>query len=141
MLFRVLVFALLLAARSATAGNRGEHVSSVMTDPTTLTINVPIDIVGAAPERLALWRTAIDRVWNEGNDGRGFTVCGLRVRFNPQFTPRAFAERSSTTHLVIVQPVVPGQQFVSSVWHALGTSPAYSPRTGYWGSNMDAATA
>jgi hypothetical protein len=27
------------------------------------------------------------------------------------------------------------------VWHALGSSPAYSSRTGFWGSNTDVATA
>jgi hypothetical protein len=30
---------------------------------------------------------------------------------------------------------------MSRVWHALGTAPTYSSRTGFWGSNTDAATA
>jgi hypothetical protein len=42
---------------------------------------------------------------------------------------------------VVVRDVRPGEQYVSSVWHALGTSPSYSARTGYWGSNMDGDTA
>ena len=47
------------------------------------------------------------------------------------------AEPARLSHLVIVQQVRPNEQFVSSVWHALGSSPAYSARTGYWGSNME----
>jgi hypothetical protein len=120
---------------------RANLVSSLDINDHALIINVPIDVVGAETALVLRWWRAIDRVWNRGNDGRPYTVCGRTVEFNPTFTLLDSAEPSRTSHLVIVRQINAGEQYVSSVWHALGTSPAYSPRTGYWGSNMDGATA
>ena len=112
-----------------------------MIEPDTLTLNVPIDIVGAPPRLVRRWRAAIDRAWNQGNDGTPFDVCGRTLHFNPQFTVRAVARPSPTSHLVVVEQVRSGEPFVSSVWHTVGTLPSYSPRTGHWGSNMGDGTA
>jgi hypothetical protein len=143
MLFRCVAVAVsLLASRAAPAPAAHFYkVSSVLTDETTLTVNVPIDLVGASEEVAARWRAGIERYWNRGNDGRPFAACRRSIHFRAQFRRRVWAPQSSTSHLVLVERVRPGERFVSTVWHTLGTSPAYSPRTGYWGSTMDGAMA
>jgi hypothetical protein len=117
-----------------------DTISSLFVAPNSITLTIPITIVGADPDVLANWQRSIERVWNHGNDGEPFTYCGRDVIFDARFQPSAAPRNAKTSHLVIVQDVKPGDQYVSSVWHALGTSPSYSPRTGFWGSNMDGET-
>lgn len=126
-----------LAARAAAT----HTVSWLAVGEATLTLNVPVDIAGADPARVDRWEEAIALAWNRGNDGRPFSVCGRQVRVKPRFSLRAAAQPSPHAHLVIVRAVGAGQPFVSSVRHALGTSPSYSPRTGVWSHTIDAATA
>jgi hypothetical protein len=117
------------------------NVSTLSVSANSITITIPIDIVGVEPDVLDRWQQAIDRAWNHGNDGDSFTYCGRRVIVDARFTPQTTVQSSASSHLVVVREVRAGESYVSSVWHALGTSPSYSPRTGYWGSNMEAATA
>ena len=117
------------------------NVSSISVSANSITITIPIDIVGVDAAVLADWERAIDRLWNHGNDGDPFTYCGRRVIVDARFTPQRVVRTSDASHLVVVRQVKTGESYVSSVWHALGTSPSYSARTGYWGSNMDGATA
>jgi hypothetical protein len=98
-------------------------------------------VVGADAAVLADWVRAIDRVWNRGNDGQPFLHCGRAVVIDARFAAVATASAVRDAHLVIVRQPAPGESYVSSVWHALGTSPAYSARTGYWSQTMDGATA
>jgi hypothetical protein len=132
------VFAALAVASGFASGNK---VSSVVHDEATITIRVPVAIVGADAALVRRWEQAIDRLWNRGNDGRAFTVCGRDVRVDAQWVLHGLAPQPQSSHLVIVQAVKPGQNYVSTVWHSLGTSPSYSPRTGYWGSHIDDGTA
>jgi hypothetical protein len=91
---------------------------------------------------IARWRIAIDAVWNRGNDGRPFRICGRDVVFTAGFVRRPpDGQVPRNVHVVVVEEVAPAERYVSRVWHALGTSPAYSSRTGFWGSTTDAATA
>ena len=111
-------------------------------DESSITITVPITVIGGNSKQIATWHRGIDAAWNRGNDGDLFEVCGRRVVFNPEFVLHAPPlALSSTSHIIVVEPVKPGQTYVSRVWHALGTSPTYSARTGFWGSNSDAGTA
>lgn len=140
MRYAVIALLLCVATRSALTA-RADVVSALLVDEASVVIHVPVNIVGVGEDVLARWRDAIDRVWNYGNDGRPFSVCGREVRFDPTFTPVAVAQPSRDSHLVVVRDIREGEQYVSSVWHALGTSPAYSPRIGYWGSHMNGETA
>lgn len=115
-------------------------VSSLSVTANSITLTVPIDIVGAQTLVLAEWQRSIDQAWNLGNDGQPFVFCGKRVIFDARFNPLPAVRTPKTTHLVIVRDVGAGEPFVSSVWHVLGTSPSYSPRTGYWGSNINGGT-
>lgn len=135
-----LVSALTLTLSTAAPGPG--VVSSLRFDDQTITITVPIEVVGGTDEMMALWRDAIERTWNRGNDGAAFTVCGRAVIFEAHLErrpPDGHVPRH--VHVVVVEEVMPGERYVSRVWHALGSSPAYSSRTGFWGSNTDAATA
>ena len=132
----LVAFAACVAAHPAMA----EQVSVVERDGQRVVISVPVDVVGADAALLMRWQRDIDRAWNRGNDGRPFTTCGVEVVIKPRLTVTAEPTPSKTSHLVVVRNVRPGEPYVSSVWHALGTSPSYSPRTGYWGSNMNADT-
>jgi hypothetical protein len=117
-------------------------ISWMAVDDSTITINVPIEVVGGSDDMIALWAQGIDERWNRGNDGRPFQVCGREVKFNANFVRRPKdAQVPRQVHVVVVEEVAPGENYMSRVWHALGTSPAYSSRTGFWGSNTDAATA
>ena len=117
-------------------------ISWMVVEPTTITINVPIEVVGGTDEMVSAWQRGIDEVWNRGNDGRPFEVCGRQVIFNANFVRQpANGQVPRSTHVVVIEDVAPGELYMSRVWHALGTSPAYSSRTGFWGSNTDAATA
>jgi hypothetical protein len=116
-------------------------ISTMRIDATTILIDVPIEVVGGSDDLLATWRAAIDAAWNRGNDERAFEVCGRVVRFNVRFARRpADGQVPRNVHVVVVEEVLPGERYVSRVWHALGSSPAYSSRTGFWGSNSDPAT-
>lgn len=130
----------LFVASAGGAAAASEVYSTVAVDDRTITITVPIDVVGGSEALIAAWREGIDRAWNHGNGGRPFTACGREVRFDAQFALRS-SPPSRPAHLVIVEDIKPGQPYLSSVWHALGTSPTYSPRTGLWGSTIDGATA
>lgn len=121
-------------------GAPSDNVSSLSVTGNSITLTIPVNIVNVEPAVLADWQRSIDRAWNHGNDGGSFSHCGKPVIFDARFTPQPVARPSATSHLVIVSNVKPGEQYVSSVWHTLGTSPSYSPRTGYWASNMDGAT-
>jgi hypothetical protein len=117
-------------------------ISWMVADATSITINVPIEVVGGSDEMIAMWKRGIDETWNRGNDGRPFEVCGRTVTFNANFVRRPEdGQVPRNVHVVVVEDVAPGEPYMSRVWHALGTSPAYSSRTGFWGSNTDAATA
>ena len=117
-------------------------ISWMVVEPTTITINVPIEVVGGTDEMVAMWARGIDATWNRGNDGRPFRVCGRDVLFNANFVRRpSDGQVPRYVHVVVVEDVAPGQPYMSRVWHALGTSPAYASRTGFWGNNTDAATA
>lgn len=130
------------AVMSAAASGAGNVISRVAVDETSITITVPIQIVGANDATIDAWQHGIDNTWNRGRDGRPFEICGRRVRFEPVFLPMmATVPQPRPAHLVFVHDVAPGQLFVSSVWHALGSSPADSARTGFWGSNISPETA
>ena len=117
-------------------------ISWMVVEPATITINVPIEVVGGSDEMIAMWKRGIEATWNRGNDGRPFEVCGRQVVFNANFVRRpADGQVPRNVHVVVVEEVTPGTPYMSRVWHALGTSPAYSSRTGFWGSNTDASTA
>lgn len=117
-------------------------ISWMVVEPATITINVPIEVVGGSDEMIAMWKRGIEATWNRGNDGRPFEVCGRQVIFNANFVRRpADGQVPRNVHVVVVEDVTPGTPYMSRVWHALGTSPAYSSRTGFWGSNTDASTA
>ena len=117
-------------------------VSALQIDATAITITVPIEVVGGTEQMIAGWARAIDAVWNRGNDGRPFQMCDRDVRFSAHFVRRpVHGQVPRNVHVVVVEEVGPDDRYVSRVWHALGTSPAYSSRTGFWGSNTDAATA
>jgi hypothetical protein len=129
-------------AASTRTTQTGTAISSMRVDAATITIDVPIEVVGGTDEMLALWWSAIDTVWNRGNDNRAFRICGRDVVFNARFLRRpAEGQVPRNVHVVVVEDVAPGERYVSRVWHALGTSPAYSSRTGFWGSTTDPATA
>lgn len=134
----VFICLLLTIAGKAVVGS-GETLSSVLVESGRITVTVPIEIVGASNELLARWHEGIDRRWNLGNDGQPFQVCGRAVYFDVQFM--AQTARAAAGHIVFVEPVKPGQRYVSSVWHALGTAPTESPRTGFWGNNLKPGTA
>ena len=147
---RMVALAVALCAWSSTvsdaAANPGTStspaISTMRVDAATITIDVPIEVVGGTEEMIAGWRSAIDAVWNHGNDGGAFRLCGREVVFNARFVRRpADGQVPRNVHVVVVEEVAPGERYVSRVWHALGTSPAYSSRTGFWGSNADALTA
>ena len=133
------VVLLTLMCTTATTA-RADGVSSVLVEADRITILVPIAVVGGSEGVLERWRNGIDRAWNRGNDGRPFRVCDRPVHFDAQFTRRA-GSHAAAGHVVFVADVLPGQRYVSTVSHAPGTSPAESARTGYWGSNLTAATA
>lgn len=128
--------ALLLLLVSSTAALVGAgHVSSVMLTSDRITITVPVEVVGGSERLIGEWYAGIERAWNRGDDGEPFVVCGRVVEFDVQFAARPIPE-ASASHVVFVEAVPAGQRYVSSVWNAFGTSPANSPRTGYWGSNL-----
>jgi hypothetical protein len=117
-------------------------ISSLVVDASTITINVPIEVVGGTDEMIELWKRGIDETWNRGNDGRPFVVCGRDVTFVANFVRRPVdGQVPRHVHVVVVEEVAPDDRYISRVWHALGSSPTYSSRTGFWGSNSDAATA
>jgi hypothetical protein len=132
----------IVASVSVTLAASANSVSTVIVDDDTIVINVPIDVLGADEALVSRWQQSIEQSWNLGNNGKPFTVCGRAVVFNPQFTLRRTEETlKSDEHIVVVEVVKPGQRYISRVWHALGTSPTYSARTGFWGSDTDGATA
>ena len=117
-------------------------ISWLVVDATTIRINVPIEVVGGTDEMIDMWKRGIEHTWNRGNDGRPFEVCGRAVSFNASFVRQPNDRQvPRNVHVVVVEDVAPGQRYMSRVWHALGTSPAYSSRTGFWGSDTDASTA
>ena len=122
---------------------RADRVSSVVVDPSRVTVVVPIEVVGGSAPLIAAWRDEIDRAWNRGRDGGPFMVCGREVRFEARITARTGFEDmpSRASHLVLVADVIPGQRYVSSVWHAPGTLPTESARKGFWGNDLTPAKA
>lgn len=117
-------------------------ISWMVVETTTITIHVPIEVVGGTDEMIDLWKRSIEDAWNRGNDGRPFQVCGRTVTFHANFVRRpTHGQVPRNVHVVVIEDVMPGEPYMSRVWHALGSSPAYSSRTGFWGSNTDAATA
>jgi hypothetical protein len=132
---------LLGCAACVSESAHSNSVSTLSVSANSITITIPIEIVGVTADVLERWEHAIDRVWNHGNDGDAFTYCGRRVIVDARFSPQPVAQSTPSSHLVVVRQVRVGDPYVSSVWHALGTSPAYSPRTGYWGTNMEGGTA
>jgi len=140
--YRSLWVALLCACVSSSLWARANAVSTITIDDDRIVVNVPIAVLGGSDALVARWQQGIDQTWNRGNDGGAFSVCGRAVVFNAQFTLRRSPDAlNPDAHVVVVEDVKPGQTHISRVWHALGTSPTYSVRTGFWGSNADAATA
>lgn len=134
----------LAASMTATAAANASvnAISTVVVDDAAVTITVPVEVLGGSEALLQRWQQAIDRSWNRGNNGAPFRVCGRDVVFNADFSLRQFPNPlTRAAHVVVVETVTPGQSHISRVWHALGSSPAFSARTGFWGSNMDGATA
>lgn len=132
----------LAAVVTGTAAASATVISTIAVDDTTIVITVPVEVLGGSDALIARWQQGIEQSWNRGNDGRPFRVCGRDVVFNAAFTRRQPpATLTRQAHVVVVETVRPGQAHVSRVWHALGTSPVYAARTGFWGSTMDAATA
>jgi hypothetical protein len=139
----ILALPALAGAQDATT-DRTTHgvVSSMHVDASTISIDVPIEVVGGTDDMIGLWTRAVEEAWNRGNDGRAFHVCDREVTFNAKFIRRpSDGQVPRNVHVVVVEDVGPEQRYVSRVWHALGSSPAYSSRTGFWGSNTDAGTA
>lgn len=128
---------LLLAVGRAAAGF--PDLSSAIVEHDRVTIVVPVEVVGATEELLETWREGIDRTWNRGNQGGPFVICGRQVVFDVRFMPGP--ARQGTGHIIFVEPVGRGERYVSSVWHALGTSPTESARTGFWSANLRPTTA
>ena len=140
--YRSLGVVLLCACASSSLWARANAVSTLTIDDDRIVINVPIAVLGGSDALVARWQQGIDQTWNRGNDGGAFSVCGRVVVFKAQFTLRRTPDSlNPDAHVVVVENVKPGQTHVSRVWHALGTSPTYSVRTGFWGSNADGATA
>jgi hypothetical protein len=141
-MYRSLCVVLLCAGASGSLWARGNAVSTIIIEDDRIVVNVPIAVLGGNDALVARWQQGIEHTWNRGNDGGAFTVCGRAVVFNAQFTRRQSPDAlNPDAHVVIVENVKPGQTHISRVWHALGTAPTYSVRTGFWGSNADAATA
>jgi hypothetical protein len=139
--FRLIGLPQTMSARAAQTSSRA-GISSMVIEDRRIVITVPIEVVGGSDAMVEKWKQGIEATWNRGNDGRAFSVCGRRVEFMAHFTRRpidGLVPRS--VHVVVVEDVAPGEPYVSRVWHALGTSPAYSSRTGFWGSATDASTA
>lgn len=136
---RTLFFAVLLFAAALAASPRASAISTARVADDRIVISVPVEVVGGTSTVIERWWETIDRVWNRGNDGRPFTVCGRSVLFDVRFTPSPAPSR--TAHVVFVEDVAPGQRYVSSVWHVLGTLPTQSARTGYWASSLPPMTA
>lgn len=125
---------------------RTGRVSSAAADRARITIVVPIEVVGGTPRLVDSWREAVDRAWNQADDGRPFRVCGREVRVDVRFTnrpePRPGTRRTAArSHTVFVAHVMPGQRYTSSVWHDPGTLPTESARLGFWGSDLTPAKA
>jgi hypothetical protein len=139
----VLLVPAFAVAQSAVSPTRTfGSVSKVTIDTVSVVIDVPIEVVGGTDAMFARWQRGIDRTWNHGNNGRPFVVCGRAVTFNANFVRRPpDAQVPRNVHVVVIEEVPPGVSYMSRVWHALGTSPVYSSRTGFWGSTTDAATA
>jgi hypothetical protein len=115
-------------------------ISSLRIKDDEVVLTVPALIVGGDDELVNGWLRAIEQTWNLGNDGGPFVVCGRRVRFEPVFTRGSSPQVARNSHLVTVERVRDGRNFVSSVAYVLGTSPSYSRRAASWASNMDART-
>ena len=110
--------------------------SSLTVDPDGIRIVVPIEVDGGSDELISRWSDAIDQAWNRGNGGEPFAFCGRAVRFVPVF--KVVADDGNVDpgyHLLVVQPVRPGQYFVSTVSHTRGTAPTESNRNGFIASN------
>ena len=134
----VLVF---LLATSFRARFVADSISSLALKGDVIVITVPTTIVGADSGLMSRWLQAIERAVELRERRR--TFCRVRPR-RPVRPPFSRAHESASdaadSHLVIVETVRDGQSYVSRVSYAIGTSPSYSPRTGSWGSNMDAGT-
>ncbi len=116
--------------------------STVAVNDDVIVITVPVEVLGGSESLVDRWRQGIHQSWNRGNNGAPFKVCGRDVVFNPDFTLRQAPNiLTRAAHVIVVETVRPGQAYISRVWHALGSSPVSSARTGFWGSNMDGATA
>lgn len=114
--------------------------SSVVVEPDAVRVIVPIEVDGGSDELISRWSDAIDREWNRGNGGEPFVYCGRPVKFVPVF--KVMAEDGNVDpgyHLLIVQPVRPGQYFVSTVFHTRGTAPTVTNRNGFVASNASDA--
>ncbi len=116
--------------------------STVVVTDDAIVITVPVEVLGGSERLIDRWQQGIHQSWNRGNNGAPFKVCGRDVVFNADFTLRQPPNiLTRAAHVVVVETVRPGQTYISRVWHALGSSPVSSARTGFWGSNMDGATA
>ena len=135
--------ALVLAVAFALALARVDPLlaaSSLTVDPDGIRVIVPLEVTGGDDELISRWSDAIDRAWNRGNGGERFTYCGRPVTFVPLF--KLLPEHGDVDpgyHLLVVQPVRPGQYFVSTVFHTRGTAPTEVNRNGFVGSNASDA--
>jgi hypothetical protein len=114
--------------------------SSLVVEPDAIRVIVPIEVDGGSDALLSRWSDAIDRAWNQGNDGGRFEYCGRPVTFVPMFKVMAAdGNADAGYHLLVVQEVRPGQYFVSNVSHTRGTNPTESNRNGFIASNASDA--
>jgi len=130
------------AFRGEEYSSAGNAISTVVVVEGAIIITVPIEVLDGSEALIERWQQGIDESWNRGNNGGPFRVCGRAVEFNASFTLRQPPNTlTRAAHVVVVETVKPGQTYISRVWHALGSSPLSSARTGFWGSDMDGATA
>jgi hypothetical protein len=125
---------LVIAAVLLSPASASSQISSVLIDRDRITISVPIDVIGGNARLVRDWRRAIDRAWNQGNDGKRFRVCGRQVTFVPDFQPRQVLTARGA-HLLFIEPASPHRRIVSSVWH-IDASPTLKPRTAIWASDL-----
>jgi len=124
----------------ATTAQLVRAASSLTVTDTEIRVLVPLEVDGGTDRLTGAWMDAIDAAWNRGNGGGAFNYCGRAVHFVPVFKQ---APKDSNAdpgyHLLIVQPVQPGQSFVSTVLHDRGTLPTTTNRNGFVAENASAA--
>lgn len=129
------------AIASAIAIAVAHAASSLEVSSSDITVVVPIEVDGGSDALHGTWMDAIDSAWNQGHGGQAFQYCGRPVRFVPVFKQMsADGNADAGYHLLVVQPVRPGQYFVSTVFHQPGSSPTSVNRNGFIASSASEST-